>query len=58
MAKTYELKWLYAGPFKHLPEIEKLIDFKSPIETAVGTDYWRVDQPKMWIRPFKEEQEL
>lgn len=54
LAEKHGLSWIYAGPFRQCPDIEKLMDFRKPIETAEGVDFWRVDMPDMWIRPFNE----
>lgn len=55
-AKGVNDPWIYVGPFKNdknvdLQEVKKLSVLYDCIK---GKDYWRVDMPGMYIRPFLE----
>ena len=48
--------WFYAGPFSQQRELdfEQILHMDRVIETAVGDDFWRLDAPHTYIRPYLE----
>lgn len=46
--------WLYAGPFAEKQDVGTLAALPRTFVTDEGEDYWRVDRPAMYVRPFVE----
>lgn len=53
-----EQTWVYAGPFERVrpseAEISRMLSFKVPFNTDLGKEFWRADQPDMYLRPVNE----
>lgn len=50
--------WLYVGPFAGRQEAGQLTALDRVFRTDDGDDYWRVDLPRMYVRPFLENREF
>lgn len=48
--------WIYIGPFAPdaLPGIDQLRDLSQVHPTLQGDDYWRIDAPDTYVRPYNE----
>jgi rhamnogalacturonyl hydrolase YesR len=48
--------WIFIGPFAAgaVPSFEALRDLSRVHATVGGDDYWRVDMPATWVRPYNE----
>jgi rhamnogalacturonyl hydrolase YesR len=48
--------WIFIGPFASdaVPAFEALKDLAKVHKTVNGDDYWRVDMPATWVRPYNE----
>jgi len=50
------LPWIYAGPLAadQADALARLHNLNKPVRGVDGDTYWRLDVPKMWVRPYND----